>query len=371
MRIITSIFALCMFAFSLVGQTTYNGISVIKASNKKSSYRIGSDYIKEAWNISPQIKADSLLVVCSDGGEDFAFITDSDSISFKLFPEQSHGFYVLLKKDYAFTVVTGVKPDYSVVKFDEASRSADFNFVYDKTSDTEYLNLLRSKYPIENLISDKQSDTEKVLSVMNWVHNQWKHDGNNTPKSNDAISILDEAKGGKNFRCVEYGIVTSACLNAVGFKARTLALKTKDVETRKYGAGHVLLEVFITDLQKWVLLDGQWDAMPMLNGVPLNAVEFQKAIAENYSDLEIKSTAGISKRKYVNWINPYLYYLSVSFDNRVGVITDRKMVDGKSSLMLVPVGAKNPTVFQIDYKIDNCIYTNSYNQFYAAPLSQK
>lgn len=35
--------------------------------------------------------------------------------------------------------------------------------------------------------------------------------------------------------------------------------------------------------------------------------------------------------------------------------------------MLVPVGAIKPTIFQITYKIDDCFYTNSLNDFYAPP----
>lgn len=65
----------------------------------------------------------------------------------------------------------------------------------------------------------------------------------------------------------------------------------KNVETTKYGAGHVLLEVYLNDLKKWALLDGQWDAVPMINNIPLNAVEFQKAIVENYEGLDIRSSS--------------------------------------------------------------------------------
>jgi len=101
------------------------------------------------------------------------------------------------------------------------------------------------------------------------LHNQWQHNGNNEPHKNDVTSILEEVKEGKNFRCVEYGIVVAACLNSIGLKARQLNLKTKDVETTEYGAGHVVTEVFLNDLKKWMFIDGQFDAMPLLDGIPL------------------------------------------------------------------------------------------------------
>jgi hypothetical protein len=106
--------------------------------------------------------------------------------------------------------------------------------------------------------------------------------------------------------------------------------------------------------------------MPMLNNIPLNAVEFQRAITENYNALEIITASDLSKRNYVEWIYPYLYYFDVLFDNREGTNTKNKVKD-KTHLMLVPIGAKNPTIFQIIYKIDYCLYTNSLNDFYAPP----
>jgi len=351
-------------------QSDYNGLPVIKAKSAMADYRIGSDWVRGNWRISPQIEADSLFLNCFSANERFAFYTDIDSISFDLALGQAHSFYVVLNDTaQALTVVKGVSPDLSALKFDTSSKNESLKFWYEPNNNNKYLDELRDKFPIDSLVKDAKTDTEKAQNILNWVHTRWQHDGNNQPRKNDAISILEEVKEGKNFRCVEYGIVASACLNSVGLKARTLALKTKDVETRQYGAGHVLTEVYLNDLGKWALLDGQWDAMPVLNGVPLNAVEFQKAISENYPELEIRTNSGLPKRMYTDWIYPYLYFFDVSFDNREGTGLEKNKVDGKVQLMLVPTGEKNPTVFQRNYPIDYCIYTHSLNDFYAPPAS--
>ena len=59
--------------------------------------------------------------------------------------------------------------------------------------------------------------------------------------------------------------------------------------------------------------------------------------------------------------------LVFSFDNREGADIKKNKINGKKSLMLVPIGATNPTIFQIKNKIDYCIYTNSLNDFYESP----
>lgn len=349
--------------------TIDQSLPVIKATSNKANYRIGTEWIKGQWNIVPKIPTDTLSIVCFSKTEEVVFYTDRDSIRFEVQPGDRHRFYVLLNdQSYALTEIKGIAPPKRyALPFDAMSKSNALQFLYERNKGNAYLAKLIEKYRIDTLVRNATSDTEKAISVLHWVHRQWKHDGSNQPKKSDALSILEEAKEGKNFRCVEYGIVTTACLNAVGLRARTLALKTKDVETRPSGAGHVLLEVYLNDIGKWALLDGQWDAIPFLNQVPLDAVEFQKAIAENYGKLEIRSSSELSKRNYVEWIYPYLYYFSVSFDNREGIAGDRLKVNGKSQLMLVPVGAKQPKVFQIKNKIDNCLYTHSINDFYQSP----
>ncbi|HZL12312.1 MAG TPA: transglutaminase-like domain-containing protein [Prolixibacteraceae bacterium] len=351
------------------GQTLYKGLPLIKATSNKADYKIGSEWVKGNWIIMPEVPNDTLPITCFSKFENVVFYTDKDSISFKVCTGESHKFYVLLNdKSYALTEIKGISPPKrSTLQFDSKSNNSTLQFWYEQNKGNKYLDLLVEKYHIDTLIQHAMSDTEKAFRILHWVHKQWKHNGSNEPKKSDAISILEEVKAGKNFRCVEYGIVTTACLNSIGLKARTLGLRTSDVETRPSGAGHVLLEVYLDDLQKWALLDGQWDAMPFLNQVPLNAVEFQKAISENYNELEIRTSSELSKRNYVEWIYPYLYYFNISFDNREGVDDDRKKISGKSYLMLVPVGANKPTIFQIKNKIDNCLYTNSLNDFYESP----
>ena len=224
-----------------------------------------------------------------------------------------------------------------------------------------YLLTLRDTHQLDKLVAGQPTDLARVQAVCAWVHRQWKHDGYRQPQKWDPASILQEAAQGKSFRCVEYSIVLEGALTAVGIPARTLGLQTVDVETRKSGAGHVLTEAWLADQQKWALVDGQWDVIPLLQGTPLNAVELQKALAERSPGLSVISVAGTSAKKYARWIRPYLFYFAVSFDSRVG----GKKVPGE--LMLVPLGAKNPMIFQRRYPIQNTTYTHSLVSFYASP----
>jgi hypothetical protein len=227
--------------------------------------------------------------------------------------------------------------------------------------DDLYLNTLRDEYKLFELTKDCKADIDKAKVIMNWVHNLWAHDGLNEPSNDDPISILREVREGKRFRCVEYGIVISGCLNALGIPSRKLSLRTEDMETREFGAGHVVLEAYIKELNKWIFIDGQFNIIPMLDDVPLNAIEFQQAFISKTPELKIFTYSDIAKEQYFNWINGYLYYFTTKFDNRVEV-SKSKM------LMLVPNGAKFPRVFQRKYPLDDYVYTNSVQAFYPCPI---
>lgn len=249
------------------------------------------------------------------------------------------------------------------------NRSEIYKFYYSDTLQNEYLRKLRNDYKLDEITKNAASDIEKVKIILNWVNNQWEHSGTNSPEKSDALSILNEVKQGKKFRCVEYGIVCAAALNSLGYKSRVIHLKTKDVETVLLGAGHVTTEVFVPQFNKWIFLDGQCNAIPFLNGTPLNAVEFQNAILTDYGNLEIVNLNGafiaVDKKSYVEFLGKHLFYLDILFDNRYAV-NERVAHKGKYSLMLVPVGEKEPKRFQVFGKIE-MIYTNSTYNFYQQP----
>lgn len=283
----------------------------------------------------------------------------------------------------AFTILlSGCAPFFRLVNYSPSAKVVDvtftndikpnYKFAYSDTTGNEYLRKLQVNYGLDTLTQNANNQFGKVLLVLNWTHQQWKHSGSNEPKKSDALSILEEAKAGKNFRCVEYGIVSAAALNSIGLPARVIGLKTRDVEKIKYGAGHVAAEVYIPELKKWVLLDGQFNAIPMLNDVPLNSVELKQAVLANKPELKIVSIKGVAndseKARYLSFVSKYLFYFDVNFDNRIGETDSKLKVNDKTKLMLVPLKAKIPTVFQRKYPINYCEYTNSITDFYKEPV---
>lgn len=235
------------------------------------------------------------------------------------------------------------------ISFDKTENIENCDFIFSDTTGNVYLREFRAKYQIIELTQEAKTDLERIFIVLNWTNSQWNHSGSNTPTNSDAFTILEEAEQGSSFRCVEYGIVAATALNSIGIYSRTLGLKTKDVEKTRYGAGHVVTEAYLNDLEKWIFIDGQMNMIPFLDDKPLNAVEFQKAIVNNKDKIKLRSITGVINKedseRYIKWVGCYLYYFDAKFDNREDFKIDKIKCKNKSSLMLVPMHAKKHKYF--------------------------
>ncbi len=258
------------------------------------------------------------------------------------------------------------------ISFSEAPLNPVYRFFYPDTLGNVYLRELRQGYKLDSLTGQASDEFEKIKLILDWTHQQWEHNGSNTPSSSDALTILKEAHGGKQFRCVEYGIVAAAALNSLDIRARVLGLKTRDVEKVKYSAGHVVAEVYSTKYKKWIFIDPQFNVLPVLNGLPLNGVEFQNAILNDRANLKLINLNGEVSADdcsyYIKWVAKYLFYFDASFDQRIDASGKYQAIEGMTKLTLVPIGEKEPRVFQRKSKIDYSHYTNSLNDFYQKPF---
>lgn len=252
--------------------------------------------------------------------------------------------------------IAAAAPDPKPLRFDDTPI-----VVLRSSAEEPYLTRLRETYKLADVVAGATTDYERVRAVSRWVRTRWNHNGSNTPEKNDPISILEEAAAGKKFRCVEYAAVLAAALNSIRIPARVLALATEDVETRESGAGHVVAEAWLADRQAWIMVDGQFDVIPLLDGRPLNAVELQRALAGGAKGLSVASLSETKAERYFDWVALYLYFFHTPLDQRYPAPASR------TELCLLPVGAKPPTVFQKKWSFGSNAFTHSVALFYAPP----
>jgi hypothetical protein len=241
--------------------------------------------------------------------------------------------------------------------YDETGAAERFPHVWSDAAEPYYVRL-RPQHGLDALVADATTDLARVQAVSRWAHTRFAHDGANAAPRPDPASILQDAAAGRRFRCVEYATVVSGALTALGIPTRMLWLLTREEGTRTDGVAHVVAEAWLRDAGRWVMIDAQWDAVPLLDGRPINAVELQAALARQAPGLTVASRSGTRTADYGRWIAPYLHYFYTPLDHRV------ELPRTAAALVLAPVGDES---LRRKYPPPSTRYTRSPVAFYATP----
>ncbi len=107
---IRSLFALPLLLLIVIGAAAQEALPVIQATQGLVSVRVGKEVHHNAWGIAPEAKPDVYQASIKGREALVAFLTDVDSIGFRVKPGESYRFYILLNgKDSALTEIQGVK----------------------------------------------------------------------------------------------------------------------------------------------------------------------------------------------------------------------------------------------------------------------
>ena len=144
--------------------------------------------------------------------------------------------------------------------------------------------------------------------------------------------------------------------------------RKKTVETDIEAAGHVIVEYWDKDYDKWVMCDAQVGIVPFSEDVPLSAYELgQKILKSSAVSYEKVSKSRFSDEDsihYQNWIKDYLYYFDTAINPSYLITNEQRLAERK--IMLIPDLASRPKIFQGKFPI-NAEYTTSINEFYKKP----
>lgn len=178
---------------------------------------------------------------------------------------------------------------------------------------------LRLMYSLDTLKKNSMNQITHQVTVMNWVHGLWRHNPIQSAPSQKCLDILQEVKKGQTFRCMEYASVLAQSLQSLGYSARILELCS---EGMSYGLAkaHAAVEVWNDDLQKWIFLDPQNNALWKNKEEFCNADEVREII-ETKKDDSLVMIVFPSSWLAVENINPsvwrkYFYYIFLHYDNR-------------------------------------------------------
>lgn len=155
--------------------------------------------------------------------------------------------------------------------FDHGECELEFEYVYDGN-----LRTLIDEFDLLSVIGES-NQWEQVKNMLKWVSDTFIWDGSTMeiPDRKNARTIAElGAKNGTN--CWLLSVMMAEFLLAIGYKARfvrCLPFNYKD------GDCHVVVHVFINELNKWVMVDPSFNGYVLnQDQVPMSLMEFRQAV---------------------------------------------------------------------------------------------
>ena len=146
-----------------------------------------------------------------------------------------------------------------------------------KMNSLEYKKLTM-KYYLENLLG--LSDFETCKNMLGWVNKNIVHTGNyDGSDRQEALTLLERAYQTQNgINCLSMSIVLCECLLSLGIPTRVVYMMPEAIED---GDNHVVVESFILEWNKWVMLDATYGSYCFdKNGTILNLQEIRNVIRQ-------------------------------------------------------------------------------------------
>ena len=264
-----------LFLSLFTGQLLFaqSKIQTVKATSKSVDIRDGSNFNKNTWTISPEIKPD--IYTTSSKGKVVTFYTDKDSISVKITDKTKFDFIILLNDTTKALTQIAFKPSYLDIL--KGASKYNFNdnreipkFTYQDQSNPNLV-ALRKGFNLDS-IAGFGNDVSRILNLLHWVHNLIPHDGNHeNPTIKNAMSMIAQCKKeDRGLNCRGLSTVLNECYLSMGFKSRFITCMPKD---SVFDDSHVINSVYLPNDKKWIWIDPTNNAYVMNEKGELLSIE--------------------------------------------------------------------------------------------------
>ena len=142
--------------------------------------------------------------------------------------------------------------------------------------------LVEFRRNLDDVLSVEYPDSlSKAVAIRQWVRRQQSQDEAmwSTPVKFDHENphrLLEEQKSGIPGSCRRFCYILTGALLSAGFDARVVSFTSALI--RRGGKRHVVVEVLIEELDKWVVLDPTFDTLVLVDGRVASALELQEVV---------------------------------------------------------------------------------------------
>lgn len=174
-------------------------------------------------------------------------------------------------------------------------------------------------YDVEKAAGTEEglSDLKRAENLLVWLNGHVKHDGcYGNAESQDAITLLNLAYDNRmtGINCLALAVILSECCLAVRMPARVVYMMPYDAADTD---NHVVTEVWIRELGKWVMLDPTYGCYCLSKeNVPLHLLEIRERLCNGdgiyfSGGLNYNGERGVDREDICEYYAKNLFFLRV------------------------------------------------------------
>jgi Transglutaminase-like superfamily len=147
--------------------------------------------------------------------------------------------------------------------------------------------LLRFRSEIRPILEAVPGDLDRIAALRHWVRAQqsddrvlWQFPPSVDTGDVDPETLLRQQRAFLPGACRRFGYLLAGALLSAGIPARLVSLQAFFVD----GLGHIMVEAWVEQLGKWVLVDATYDTLFVVNRQYASLLELRKALLAGEAD---------------------------------------------------------------------------------------
>lgn len=143
--------------------------------------------------------------------------------------------------------------------------------------------LVRFRAHVAPLLQQNRATLDRIVALRRWARalqsdeqSLWLFSPGADSGDIDPEILLQQQRAGTPGACRRFGYVLAGALLSADIPARLVSLQSEVTD----GSGHIMVEAWVHELDKWVLVDPTRDTMFLVNGRYASLLELRRALAE-------------------------------------------------------------------------------------------
>lgn len=212
---------------------------------------------------------------------------------------------------FYYFIINENNKKYYVITWDNIYNENNLRFFYEDNKDI-LISSLNKVYKVDQIVDSEKDIHEKVLKIIDLLHNIVEYDNVNDSNYNNAYTILQQGNTIKKVSQKDMAIIARDLILTQGIPCRIGEFRSEIGPTKKE-QNYYIVEYWNEEFNKWIMIDFMDRGYFINKKIPCSAIEVLEYKVEDFSYI-----GQSEKKEYLKHISGLLESYTIAIDNTIG-----------------------------------------------------